>query len=251
TLKISDLSDYVGWLHAQELSPATLARHIVSLRMFFRFLQLEGAVRENYAELLGSRKLWDRIPAVLTPSQIDALLSAPKPYDPLPYRDRALLETLYATGCRVSEVAGLRLEDVHLDEAYCRCLGKGGKERVVPLGEPAVEAIRAYLAKEYPRLAEKASTPPPWLFLSYRGRRLGRERIWALLKRYAARAGIPPNVSPHTLRHSFATHMLAGGADLRQVQELLGHASITTTQLYTHVDFSKLKALHGRCHPRG
>lgn len=250
-LTVQDMSDYVGWLHAKELAPATLARHIVSLRVFFRYLQLEGAVQENYAELLGSRKLWERIPSVLTPEQVSALLAAPRPTDACHLRDRALLETLYATGCRVSEVAGLKLADLHLAEAHLRCTGKGDKERIVPLGVPAVEAIEWYLNDERPALAARHAPESPWVFLSYRGRPLRRERVWELLKKYALRCGISPEVSPHTLRHSFATHMLAGGADLRQVQEMLGHASIATTQLYTHVDFSRLKALHRRCHPRG
>lgn len=250
SLSIRDLADYATWLHRRGLSPASLARHLVSLKVFFRYLQLEGVLNESQAELLGSQRLWERVPKVLSPEQIRQLLESPSPRDHFWRRDRALLELLYATGCRASELAYLKLEDMHLDEGYCICRGKGDKQRMVPLGASAIESFRAYLHTERPLLSARAPSPPPWAILSYRGRRLRRERIWELLKRYARRVGIPPDVSPHTLRHSFATHMLAGGADLRQVQEMLGHASIATTQLYTHVDTSRLKAVHKRFHPR-
>ncbi|MCR4411394.1 MAG: site-specific tyrosine recombinase XerD [Thermoguttaceae bacterium] len=250
TLSIRDLADYAAWLHEQGLGPASLARHLVSLKVFFRYLQLEGVLRENLAELLGSQKLWERVPKVLTPDQVDRLLDGPQSWDPFWRRDRALLELLYATGCRASELSHLKVTDVHLDEGYCRCRGKGDKERLVPLGVRASEAVRLYLEHERSILVQRSGTQPPWLLLSYRGRRLRRERIWELLKRYAARVGAPPDISPHTMRHSFATHLLAGGADLRQVQEMLGHASIATTQIYTHVDTSRLKAVHHKFHPR-
>lgn len=249
-LSIRDLADYTAWLHGQGLSPASLARHLVSLKVFFRYLQLEGVLQENLAELLGSQKLWQRVPKVLSPEQIDRLLQSPAKFDPFWRRDRALLELLYATGCRASEISHLRSQDAHLDDGYCMCRGKGDKERLVPLGQRAVAAVRAYLEHERGRLAARAAGDAPWLILSYRGRRLRRERIWELLKQYALRVGAPPTVSPHTMRHSFATHLLAGGADLRQVQEMLGHASIATTQIYTHVDASRLKAIHQRFHPR-
>ncbi len=249
-LSIRDLADYAAWLHAAGLSPASLARHLVSLKVFFRYLQWEGVLRDNLAELLGSQRLWQRVPKVLSPQQVDALLESPAPYDPLWRRDRAMLELLYATGCRASELSHLALADVHLRQGYCRCRGKGNKERLVPLGARAISAVEQYLAEERPGLAKPAGREPPWLLLSYRGRRLRRERIWELVKRYAARVGAPPDISPHTLRHSFATHLLAGGADLRQVQEMLGHASIATTQIYTHVDPARLKAVHRKFHPR-
>jgi integrase/recombinase XerD len=161
-----------------------------------------------------------------------------------------MLELLYATGCRASEIAHLKLRDVHLAEGFCLCRGKGSKERMVPMGRKAAEAVEAYLKLERPLLAAHAPSPPEWLLLTYRGLRLRRERIWELLKRYAARCGAPEGISPHTMRHSFATHVLAGGADLRQVQEMLGHASIATTQIYTHVDPTRLKAVHKKFHPR-
>jgi integrase/recombinase XerD len=250
SLSIRDLADYTAWLHAQGLGPATLARHLVSLKLFFRYLQLEGVLRENLAELLGSQKLWQRVPKVLSPEQVDQLLQSPAKFEPFWRRDRALLELLYATGCRASEISHLRLCDVHLDDGYCMCRGKGDKERLVPLGQRAVEAVRAYMEHERRTLVARAGAEAPWILLSYRGRRLRRERIWELMKHYALRVGAPPSVSPHTMRHSFATHLLAGGADLRQVQEMLGHASIATTQIYTHVDASRLKAIHQRFHPR-
>ncbi len=249
-LSINDLSDYAAWLGDEQLAPASVGRHLVSLKMFYRYLQLEGLVQENLVELLGSPKLWQRIPAVLAPHMVDALLLAPRPSDPWWRRDRALLETLYATGCRASELCQLELGDVHREAGFIRCLGKGNKQRLVPLGPAAGEALDAYLAQERPKLAAHASAPPSWLFLTGRGLRLRRERLWELIKRYALRVGAPPSISPHTLRHSFATHLLAGGADLRQVQEMLGHANIATTQIYTHVDHSRLKAVHQRFHPR-
>jgi integrase/recombinase XerD len=249
-LSIRELADYVGWLHARSLAPASIARHIVSLRVFFRYLQLEGVLTENLAELLGSQKLWERVPQVLSPLQIDHLFASPGRSDPCWRRDRAMLELLYATGCRASEISSLRLCDMHLDEGFCICRGKGDKQRMVPLGVRAIEAVRVYLEHERPELAARAGTAAEWALLSFRGRRLRRERIWELLKRYAARVGASPEVSPHTLRHSFATHLIAGGADLRQVQEMLGHASIATTQIYTHVDPTRLKAVHKKFHPR-
>lgn len=249
-LTIRELADFVGWLHEQELAPASVARHIVALRMFFRYLQLEGLLRDNLAELLGSQKLWERVPNVLSPAMVQRFLEAPRPYDTYGRRDRALLELLYATGCRASELSHLLLRDVHLADGYCLCQGKGSKQRLTPLGRAAREAVQAYLDAERPLLAALAPQPPPWLLLSRRGRRLRREALWELVKKYAVRAGVTPTISPHTLRHSFATHLLAGGADLRQVQEMLGHASIQTTQIYTHVDQSRLKKVHQQFHPR-
>jgi integrase/recombinase XerD len=250
-LTIRDLADYATWLHGHKLGPATIGRHIVSLKVFFRYLQLEGVLEDNLAELLGSQKLWERVPKVLSPQQIDALLTSPAKRDVCWRRDRAMLELLYATGCRASEISNLRLADFHPDRGFCVCHGKGDKQRVVMLGERAIAAVAEYLEHERPGLVARSGSTPPWVLLSHRGRRLRRERIWELLKRYARRVGVPEEVSPHTLRHSFATHVLAGGADLRQVQEMLGHASIATTQIYTHVDPSRLKAIHQKFHPRG
>ncbi|HMP80775.1 MAG TPA: site-specific tyrosine recombinase XerD [Pirellulaceae bacterium] len=249
-LTIGDLSDYAVWLHAQSLAPASIARHIVALRMFYKYLQLEGVVTENIAELLGSQKLWERIPEVLTPKQVNDLLTSPSRHDPLYFRDRALLEMIYATGCRASEVAHLRVRDVNLIERTCKCHGKGNKERLVPIGDAAVRALGDYLQRLRPELVRRRAEPPEWLFLSRTGRPLRREAIWELVKKYVVLSGVSTSISPHSLRHSFATHLLAGGADLRQVQELLGHSSIATTQIYTHVEQSRLKKVHQQFHPR-
>jgi integrase/recombinase XerD len=251
TLTIRDLADYAGFLHEQKLAPASTARHLVSLKLFYRYLQLEGVVKENLVELLGSQKLWQRVPQVLGPATIDRMFAAPTPRDGLWRRDRALLELLYATGCRASELSHLKRADLHLDEAYAVCHGKGDKQRIVPLGARAIEAVRAYFDAERAKIVEPLEIDPPWVLLSRRGLRLRRERMWELVKRYALRAGAPEDISPHSLRHSFATHLLAGGTDLRMVQELLGHASIATTQIYTHVDRSRLKKVHQQFHPRG
>jgi integrase/recombinase XerD len=250
-LSVQDLADYAAWLHTEELAPASIARHLISLKVFFRYLQLEGVLADNLVELLGSPKLWSRIPQVLSPEAIDRLFESPQEGEPHWRRDRALLELLYATGCRASEISHLKQQDAHLEEGFCLCHGKGDKQRMVPLNRRAADAVRGYQQHERPRLAAAAQTPPPWLLLSQRGRRLRRERVWELVKRYALRIGASPQVSPHTLRHSFATHLLAGGADLRQVQEMLGHASIHTTQIYTHVEPTRLKAVHKKFHPRG
>jgi len=249
-LSISELSDYPAWLTAQELAPASISRHVVSLKVFFRYLQLEGVLTDNQAELLGTQKLWQRVPTVLSQTEINALLTAPKPPRPWWRRDRAMLEMLYATGCRVSELSILRPRDVHLAERYCMCHGKGDKQRVVPLGAKAVAAVEVYLGHERPKLADRGGVQSQFLLLSSRGGRLRRERIWELVKLYAKASGCSDELSPHSMRHSFATHLLAGGADLRQVQEMLGHASIATTQIYTHVDHTRLKKVHDAFHPR-
>ena len=250
TLEVQDLSDYAAWLGEQELAPTSISRHLVSMKLFLRYLQLEGVLQDNAAELLGARKLWERIPEVMSLEMVENFLRAPRKSDTFAWRDKAMVELLYATGCRASELSNLKVRDVHLGERYCVCHGKGDKQRIVPLGDSAIAAIENYLEHQRGKLAANADRPPEWLLLSRRGKRLRREAIWELVKRYAARAGAPPQVSPHTLRHSFATHLLAGGADLRQVQELLGHANIATTQIYTHVDTSRLQAIHRQFHPR-
>jgi integrase/recombinase XerD len=247
---VRELSHYVCHLRDEKLAPPSIARHLVALKMFYRFLRLEERVDQNSAELLSSPALWERVPHVLSPESVEKLLASPLPGDRYYLRDRALLETLYATGSRASEVVGLRLDDLHLDSHFCKCLGKGSKQRVVPLGNPAVRALQEYLGQLRPALT-RAMPDAPWVFVSRGGKALTREMLWMLVKKYTRRAGLSARVSPHTLRHSFATHLLAGGADLRTVQELLGHANIRTTQHYTHVDRERLKAIHRRFHPRG
>lgn len=251
-LTIQDLTGYLSWLKDQGLAASSISRHIVSMRMFFKFLQLESAIVENPADLLTSPKVWQRIPFVLSISQIELFLESPEPGDPLWKRDRAILELMYATGCRVSEVCDLLTPNVHLNERFCLAEGKGSKQRMVPLGDRAVVAIRSYLVDERPGLlGRNMIDEPQWLILSRTGQRLRREAVWELVKRYAKRVGIAEEATPHTLRHSFATHLLAGGADLRLIQEMLGHASIQTTQIYTHVQTGKLKRIHEQFHPRG
>ncbi|HJT76917.1 MAG TPA: site-specific tyrosine recombinase, partial [Gemmataceae bacterium] len=237
---VRDLTHYLEFLRDEKLAPPSVARHLVALKMFYRFLRLDERTSENTVELLSSPALWERIPQVLSPESVEKLLAAPLPEERFFLRDRALLETLYATGSRASEVVGLKLEDLYLDSGFCKCQGKGSKQRVVPLGRAAVQALRGYLEGLRPRLVA-AAPEASWVFVSRGGRALTREMLWVLVKKYVRRAGLNPKVSPHTLRHSFATHLLAGGADLRMVQELLGHANIRTTQQYTHVDRDRLR----------
>jgi integrase/recombinase XerD len=218
--------------------------------MFYRFLKLEERAQAHTVELLSSPTLWERIPQVLSPAAVEKLLNAPMEGERFFLRDRAILETLYATGCRASEVCNLKYADVYLDAGFCRCFGKGSKQRVVPLGSQAVAWLRAYFADGRPFVGNSA-VGSEYVFLSRAGKRLDRQILWALVKKYVKRAGLISTVSPHTLRHSFATHMLENGADIRAVQEMLGHASIGTTQIYTHVDRNRLKALHRKFHPRG
>jgi integrase/recombinase XerD len=247
---LRELAGYLGFLREEEgLAPPSVARHLVALKVFYRFLRLEERTAQGTVDLLASPSLWERIPQVLSPENVNKLLEAPLALDRYFLRDRALLETLYATGSRASEVVGLKLADLHLEPGFCKCFGKGSKQRIVPLGRVAINALRAYLEQQRPHLVQSSDTP--WVFVSRGGRKLTREMLWVVVKKYVKRAGLPGKVSPHTLRHSFATHLLAGGADLRTVQELLGHASIQTTQHYTHVDRDRLRAIHRQFHPRG
>jgi len=250
SLTVRDLGDYLRWLAARGLARASVARHAATLRTFYAFLQLEGVVRESPAELLTAGRRADVIPGTLSPAQVDRLLEHPDAASPAGQRDRALLELLYATGCRASEVSAMRLTDLHLEESFCTCRGKGSKERVVPLGRRAIAALRTWLDGPRRAFASRMGGGPSWVILSARGNRLSRMRIWEIVRLHADAAGIPPDIGPHTLRHSFATHLVAGGVDLRHVQEMLGHSSIATTQRYTHVDGGRLRAVHARFHPR-
>ncbi|HMO93091.1 MAG TPA: site-specific tyrosine recombinase XerD [Pirellulaceae bacterium] len=250
SLEINDFSEYVAHLDALNLAPASIARHVVTLKMFYRYLQLESIVSNNPAELLGCQKLWQRLPNVLSPEKVERFLNAPRKIEKFFLRDKALLEILYATGCRASEVSGLRIGDLELDKKYMRCTGKGNKQRMTLLGDDAVHWIDQYLRKQRPELVRNLARDHEFVFVSRSGRPLRREAIWELVKKYALLSDISVSISPHTMRHSFATHLLAGGADLRQVQEMLGHANISTTQIYTHVDQSRLKKVHQQFHPR-
>lgn len=248
-LTIGFFTRYLETLRDAGLAASTMARHLVSIKMFFRYLVLEGVVAESCVDLISSPKLWQHLPKVLSPDMVDRLLMEPGRQDRWPLRDRALLALLYATGCRASEICGLTVRDVQLEAGYCRCVGKGNKERMVSLNSVAVAAVEQYLEHERPLLV--GTNGEDRLFISRRGLSMSRVTIWKLVTRYARRIGASAGVSPHTLRHSFATHMLAGGAEIRALQELLGHASVQTTQIYTHVDHSRIKALHENCHPRG
>lgn len=248
-LTINVVQSYLVRLNERKLSLSTIARHLVSVRMFARYLHITGVISDDLTTQLETPKKWHKLPHTLNRTQTDAILAAPQPGEPFFFRDRALLELLYATGMRVSELAGLRVRDLNLDVGYLRCFGKGHKERIIPIGSHAIEALRGYLTGLRRVLTETAADVEH-VFVSRTGRPMDRTNIWRLVSRYAAAAGINGPVGPHTLRHCFATHMLEGGADLRIVQELLGHATVTTTQIYTHVDMSRLKGLHSKCHPR-
>jgi len=244
------LSRYFRSRLEQGISPRSIARALSAVRMFLRFLVIDGKLQENCARWIDAPKTWQRLPCVLNEQEVDRLLRAPLG-TPGPYRvrDYAILETFYATGARVSEVCSLRLEGLRLDVGLLLISGKGGKQRLVPLHRRANEAIKNYLQEERPRLL-RGKEDPGFVFLSRRGRRLDRATVWRLIKRYALLAGITSRVTPHVLRHSFATHLLCRGADLRVVQELLGHAKVDTTQIYTHLDRRDLKAAHRKYHPR-
>jgi integrase/recombinase XerD len=245
----AELLEFLRAERAAGRSPATLARRLAALRGFFRFLVAEHRMPVDPSAEVPAPRARRRLPRLLDEEQTRRLLAAPDAGRPLGLRDRALLEVLYATGARVSEAADLRTDSVLDDLQVLRCEGKRGKHRLVPLGRHARDAVTLYLARVRPAL-EARNPGTPWLFLSRSGRRLTRDRIFRLVQAYAAREGLPP-LSPHMLRHSFATHLIEHGADLRSVQELLGHADIGTTEIYTHVDRRRLADVHRRYHPRG
>jgi len=242
------ISDYIVRLTGS-FSKATVARRISAVRMFFRFLASEGIIPSSPARLLKTPTLSRRLPGVLSVAEIERLLLGPDPSTAKGLRDRAMLEVLYGTGLRVSELIGLKISDVNLEAGFLRTVGKGQRERMVPLGRKAIEALREYLAHSRPILLKKGAGTPT-LFLNARGRALTRQGFWKILKDYARKVGIIKKLSPHSLRHSFASHLLEGGADLRSVQILLGHADIATTQIYTHVTRERLRQIHRKFHPR-
>ncbi|ALC16521.1 tyrosine recombinase XerD subunit [Desulfuromonas soudanensis] len=231
------------------LSARSRARALVSLRMFHKFLLAEGMVDTNPTTRVEAPRTLTSLPHTLSPSEVERLLAAPRGIVPLDLRDRAMLEVLYATGLRVSELIALRYGDLQLDVGYLTTVGKRSKERIVPLGETAMIELRRYLSLGRPLLAKEGSGTT--LFLNRRGKGLTRQGFWKIIKRRALEAGILKNIMPHTLRHSFATHLLENGADLRAVQTMLGHADISTTQIYTHVTRERLRKVHEQFHPRG
>jgi integrase/recombinase XerD len=245
----ADLETFIRDSMIGGLSPASAARLVAALRGFFRYLRLTGQVARNPAEDLQAPRQFATLPKFLGLDDVERLLAAPETSTPKGLRDRALLEVLYATGLRVSELVGLRVTDLHLDDGYLVCVGKGSKQRVVPLGETATGWVRRYLAEGRPALLKRRQAP--WLFPNARGGvRLTRIGFWRVLKYYGRRAGIRAPISPHVLRHSFATHLLERGADLRAIQAMLGHADLTTTQIYTHVLEARLRQVYDSFHPR-
>lgn len=242
------LAAFIYKLSKEKYSPATIARHIASLRGFFRFLFLDGRITADPTVNLETPKLKKKLPRVLTVAEVNLLLADPAGSDPFEYRDKAMLELLYATGMRVSELVNLDIKQVDLEMGYIRCRGKGDKERIIPLGSKAAYWVKAYLEQSRKELAGIKTTNA--LFLNHHGGRLTRQGFWKLIKKHAQQKGIKKEITPHTLRHSFATHLLANGADLRSVQELLGHADVGTTQVYTHLTNSRLKEVYDKTHPR-
>ena len=241
------LREFIYFLKDLGLAPATIRRQISALRTYFRFLVGEGHAARDPSERLETPKQWRTLPAVLSVAEVEKLLE-PASEEPLAMRDRALLEFAYATGARVSEVVGVKLQDLVYEEGLVRVFGKGAKERVVPIGRRALGAVALYAREVRPSLDRGKGKGV--LFLNARGTPLSRVGAWGIIKQAARRAGLTNRVTPHTLRHTFATHLLEGGADLRAVQEMLGHVDLSTTQLYTHVDRDYLRTVHKQFHPR-
>ena len=241
--------DYLMAERDRGLSVNSISRRLVAIKVFFAFLQREGLLAQNVTAVMESPRLWKVLPGLLTPREVERLLDITDGEDKFSLRNRAVLELFYATGMRVQEVCDLQLDDVHADEHYIRCTGKGNKTRVVPFGSTSQASLEAYLLKARPLF--EVQGPQRAVFLTVRGAPFSRKRLWQIVKECARKAGIDKNVYPHTLRHSFASHMLANGAPLRVIQEMLGHADIATTQVYTHVDQQRLRAVHHQFHPRG
>lgn len=244
-----NLTGYLGELRDKGLVPSSIARNLSTIRRFHRFLISEGLSDIDPTENLETPKGFLRLPKTLTSDEIESLLRKPDPRDPLGLRDRAMLELLYATGMRVSELVSVKLKDINLEVGYIITFGKGSKERVIPIHDSAVSLIKDYLKEARNKLLKKRDSP--YLFIGKRGRPITRERFWQIIKGYALETGIKRKVSPHVLRHSFASHLLEHGADLRSVQVMLGHSDISTTQIYTHVTSERLKRIHKEFHPRG
>jgi integrase/recombinase XerD len=240
--------EFLSSLYRQKLGSRSVARHLVTLRVFFRFAVAEGMLGEDPTLNLESPRIWKSLPAFLSLDQVEKLLAAPDPAKTLGLRDAAMLEVLYSTGLRVSELVGLRLAEVDHAMGCVRCVGKGNKERLVPLGRRAIQALRLYLHKARGGLLRGRASP--YVFVNHLGNKMSRVGFWKVLKAYGRRAGLPQRLSPHVMRHSFATHLLERGADLRAVQVMLGHADISTTQIYTHVTQERLRQIYRRHHPR-
>jgi len=253
-LALGDISrdavvEFLGTLYKHGLDSRSVARHLVTLRNFFRFALSEGIIKEDPTLNLESPKVWKTLPTCLSVEEVDRLLAQPDASTPRGLRDKALIELLYSTGLRVSELLSVRTADLDLQMGCVRCTGKGDKERLVPVGKQAIAVIQRYLREARPVLLHRREASP-YLFLNARGKKLSRVGFWKLLKHYGRRAGLRRKLSPHKLRHSFATHLLERGADLRSVQLMLGHADISTTQIYTHVVQERLRRVYRAHHPR-
>jgi len=244
-----DVRAFLLTLRAKKLSNKTVVRNLVAIRTFFRFLTQEGKLESNPVDDLESPRLAKTLPEILSLHEVEQLLETPKPQTPLGIRDRTMLEMLYATGMRVSELVSLQMNQLNLEGGYVLLFGKGSKERGVPVGTEAIKWVSHYLKGARQKLSKGKETP--FLFLNRSGRKMSRQVFWKSIKAYGRKAGIRKKITPHLLRHSFASHLLARGADLRSVQMLLGHADISTTQIYTHVTSERLKQVHRRHHPRG
>ena len=244
-----DIREFLLFLKKKGLSSKTLARNLVSIRVFLRFLTEESILSANPAEEIESPKTAKTLPEILSLEEVETLLEQPDTQIPQGMRDRAMLEMLYATGMRVSELTQLQVNHVHLEAGYVLIYGKGSKERIVPIGNEAMKWARRYMGETRERLLKKRESP--FLFVNRSGKPMSRQYFWKSIKAYGRRAGIRKRITPHLLRHSFASHLLEGGADLRSVQLMLGHVDISTTQIYTHVTGERLKKIHQRYHPRG
>lgn len=239
---------YLRIMSKERKSETTINRTLVAIKMLLRFCVLTGSLKDDFTSTLEGPKRWQRLPIVCDKQKVFKLLEAPAEQDPFYLRDKAILEMLYATGMRASEIADINISDLNLAIGYLRCLGKGRKERIIPMGKTAIKVMTQYLEELRPSLAKDNSKDS--VFLSRTGRPMSRVDIWRIVKKYARRTSMPERMTVHTLRHCFATHLLSGGADLRSLQEMLGHADISTTQIYTHVDQERLKSIHKQFHPR-
>ena len=245
----ADIMDYIAWRVEGGAKPRSTARQLSSFRRFFRYLLREGVISDDPTANIAMPKIGRALPQSLTEEEVDALLAAPNVAEPLGHRDRAMLEVLYATGVRVSELINLRMSQINLNQGVLRIVGKGDRERLIPLGDEAQDWLREFIAGPRGEILLERQTD--YLFPTRRGDRMTRQAFWHIIKRYAKKAGVHKKLSPHTVRHAFATHLLNNGADLRVVQLLLGHSDVSTTQIYTYVARERMKEIHNRHHPRG